>query len=208
MNAPARRQSPAARNHNLPRRRGPGRRHREFLAAVLPHQRELYAAAVRYTRDPAAAEDLVQETLLRALASWDRFEPGSNCRAWLYRILTNSFINTHRRKKRYHRFAHERGEDSVIAFYGPDKRRHLPPDEAVLETTLSDEVAAALEALSADYREVVELADLAGMPYKEIAAHLGIPIGTVMSRLFRARRQLEDALRDFAATSYGIRRAA
>lgn len=214
MNAPARRAHPA-RNENTPRRRpGAGRapagpdRDAEFCREVIPHRRELYAVALRYTKDPAAAEDLVQETLLRALANWDRFEPGSNCRAWLYRILTNSFINNHRRKKRHRRFTHECGDDGVVALYGVEKRRHRQPDEQILHEALSDEVATALASLSEDYRRVVELADLEGVRYKEIAARLQIPIGTVMSRLFRARRQLEEALGGFAAEHYGISRAA
>lgn len=215
MNAPARR-THSPRHENAPRRRrgGAGARAPEaggdtaFASEVLPYQRELYAAALRYTKEPAGAEDLVQETLLRALKSWDSFEPGSNCRAWLYRILTNSFINKHRRKKRHQRFAHERGDDGIIALYGAEKRRHRQPDEPMLHAALSDEVAAALASLSEDYRRVVELADLEGIRYKDIAERLEIPIGTVMSRLFRARRQLEEALREFAAERYGIRRAA
>lgn len=231
MNAPARRppvgpeterlrridrsRSHPSGHENTPRRRRGGagarasaKRDAEFAREVLPYQRELYAAALRYTKEPAGAEDLVQETLLRALANWDRFQLGSNCRAWLYRILTNSFINKHRRKKRHQRFAHERGDDGVIALYGAEKRRHHQPDEPMLHAALSDEVAAALDELSEDYRRVVELADLEGIRYKDIAKRLGIPIGTVMSRLFRARRQLEETLREFARECYGIRRAA
>lgn len=175
---------------------------------MLPHRRELFAAALRYTKEPAAADDLVQETMMRALAAWDSYEPGSNCRAWLYRILTNSFINTHRQRKRHRRFTHERGDDGVIALYGVQQRRHRSPDEAVINQALSDEVSAALASLSDDYRQVVQLADLEGIKYKEIAARLEIPIGTVMSRLFRARRQLEATLVAYAAETYGIARAA
>ncbi len=217
MNKPARRIHPSNDSssqvcHEQGRRRrkagAAGSPAANFEAEVIPHRRELYAAALRYTKSAAAAEDLVQETMLRALKAWASFEAGSNCRAWLYRILTNSFINIHRKRKRHHRFAHERGDDGIIAIYGVEKRRHLRPDEQLIDNALSDEVSAALENLSPDYREVVELADIEGIRYKEIAARVGIPIGTVMSRLFRARRQLEVILTEYAAESYGIARAA
>jgi RNA polymerase sigma-70 factor (ECF subfamily) len=174
----------------------------------MPHRRELFAAALRFTKEPASAEDLVQETLMRALSAWDSYQAGSNCRAWLYRILTNSFINIHRQRKRHRRFTHERGDDGVIALYGVERRRHRGPDDTVIHQALSDEVTAALDSLSDDYRKVVELADLEGIRYKDIAEKLDIPIGTVMSRLFRARRQLEAALGEYAAEAYGISRAA
>ena len=180
----------------------------DFETEVLPHQRELFATALRYTKSAAAAEDLVQETMMRALTAWGSFQPGSNCRAWLYRILTNSFINIHRKRKRYRHFAHERGDDGIIAFYGAEMRRDRRPDERVIDAALSDEVTAAMADLTPEYRKVVELADLEGIRYKDIASRLSIPIGTVMSRLFRARRQLEAGLAHYAADSYGIRRAA
>ena len=100
------------------------------------------------------------------------------------------------------------GDDGIIAIYGVERRRDPRPDERVIDKSLSDEVSAALDNLTPDYRQVVELADIEGIRYKEIAERLSIPIGTVMSRLFRARRQLEVGLTEFAAESYGIRRAA
>ena len=180
----------------------------DFERDVLPLADELFACALRYTRDAADADDLVQETLLRALGAWSRFIPGSNCRAWLLRILTNSFINNYRRRRRYRRFAHETGEDAVVALYGHDVERSANPSRDMLEHTLGDEVRAALDTLADDYRKVIELADLQGVRYRDIAESLGVPIGTVMSRLFRARRQLEELLRDYAANDYGISRAA
>jgi RNA polymerase sigma-70 factor (ECF subfamily) len=180
----------------------------EFAATVLPHRDELLAAALRYTRNLADAEDLVQDTLARALGAWSRFEPGSNCRAWLFRILTNGFISGYRRRRRYNRFAHETGEDAVTAFYGEGFDRVGNPEDHLLTTGLGDEVEAALAELGEDYLKVVLLADLRGTRYRDIATQLGVPIGTVMSRLFRARRQLEERLREFAAADYGIRRAA
>jgi len=178
-----------------------------FEQLVLPHRGELYACALRYTRNPGDAEDLVQEALMRAFAAWGRFIPGSNARAWVFRILTNSFINTCRRRKRQRRFATETPQDAMRALYGsvrPQLARD--PKEAMLADELSDDVVHALETLGDDYREVVMLADLGGIRYRDIADELGVPIGTVMSRLFRARRQLESQLSEFAAEDYGIRR--
>jgi RNA polymerase sigma-70 factor, ECF subfamily len=183
-------------------------RRSSFDAEVLPYQQELYANALRLTRQPADAADLVQETLMRAYVAWDRFEPGSNCRAWLLRILTNSFINNYRRRRRHRRFATERPEEAVAVFYGDEPKRAADPERELLADALGDEVSAALDTLGDDYRKVVELADLRGIRYRDIAAELDIPIGTVMSRLFRARRQLEARLEDYAAADYGIRRAA
>jgi len=180
----------------------------DFEQHVIPLAEELYASALRYTKNPGDAEDLVQETMLRALAAWKRFIPGSNCRAWLFRILTNSFINNYRRRRRHRKFAHETGDDCVVALYGNDLRRSVDPEKDMFGHTLSDEVTSALDSLGEDYRRVVELADLQGIRYREIAETLDVPIGTVMSRLFRARRQLEDLLRNYAAQDYGISRAA
>lgn len=179
-----------------------------FEQLVLPHRSELFACALRYTRNPGDAEDLVQEALMRAFAAWSRFIPGSNARAWVFRILTNSFINTCRRKKRHRRFATETPQDAVRALYGGDRPREASdPEATLLEPTLSDDVVRALDSLGDDYREVVILADLRGIRYRDIAGMLDVPIGTVMSRLFRARRQLEAQLEQFAAEDYGIRRS-
>jgi RNA polymerase sigma-70 factor (ECF subfamily) len=213
---PARERSRAAARSDESRASSPA----EFNAEVLPHRDELYASALRMTRHPQDAEDLVQETFIRAFTAWARFVPGSNCRAWLFRILTNSFINNYRRRRRHNRFQHENRrrrrhnrfqhenpEDAVAAIYGPAHRRSKTPQEELCETALGDEVSAALDTLGEDYRKVVELADLQGVRYRDIAEKLGVPIGTVMSRLFRARRQLESQLEEFAASDYGIRRA-
>ncbi|MGE5181903.1 MAG: sigma-70 family RNA polymerase sigma factor [Acidobacteriota bacterium] len=182
--------------------------HAEFSAACLPHQQELYAVAMRIARDPDTAKDLVQETLLRAMVAWDSFEPGSNLRAWLFRILTNAFINGYRKRRRHQRFAAERPGDALTALYGKDQDTTDDLDQALCADELSDEVKSALARLGPDYRDVVERADLRGEKYKDIADALDVPIGTVMSRLFRARRVLEAELSQFAARDYGIRRAA
>jgi RNA polymerase sigma-70 factor, ECF subfamily len=182
--------------------------HAGFEAACVPMSNELYAAALRLTRNSDDARDLVQETLLRAMGAWSRFAEGTNVRAWLYRILTNSFINIYRKRRRHQRFATERPGDTRSAIYGTtDDHVECPIDELTAEL-LSDEVTAALATLGPDYRDVVERADLAGERYKDIADALSVPIGTVMSRLFRARRQLEADLTDYAAKDWGFRKAA
>src|SRR6266545_745599 len=98
-----------------------GKPHNEFAAQCLPHQPELYGVAMRICRDPDTAKDLVQETLLRAMVAWASFEPGSNLRAWLFRILTNAFINGYRKRRRHQRFANERPGDALSALYGRDQ---------------------------------------------------------------------------------------
>jgi RNA polymerase sigma-70 factor, ECF subfamily len=182
--------------------------HQAFTVACIPHQAELYGVAMRICRDPDTAKDLVQETLMRAMCAWDSFEPGSNLRAWLFRILTNAFINGYRKRRRHQKFSNERPGDALIALYGRDQDRTDDLEEALCENQLSDEVQDALGHLGADYRDVVERADLKGEKYKDIADALHVPIGTVMSRLFRARRVLETELASFAARDYGIKRAA
>ena len=150
----------------------------------------------------------MQETLLRAMCAWASFQPGSNLRAWLFRILTNSFINGYRKRRRHQRFASERPGDALIALYGRDQDRTDDLQTELFGDELCDEVKTALGRLGPEYRDVVERADLNGEHYKDIADALDIPIGTVMSRLFRARRVLEAELAGFAARDYGIKRAA
>jgi RNA polymerase sigma-70 factor (ECF subfamily) len=182
--------------------------HAEFELACLPHQAELFGVAMRICRDPDTAKDLVQETLLRAMVAWASFQPGSNLRAWLFRILTNSFINGYRKSRRHQKFSTERPGDALIALYGRDQDRTDDLEAELCDNELSDEVQEALGHLGSDYRDVVERADLRGEKYKDIADALHVPIGTVMSRLFRARRVLETELAGFAARDYGIKRAA
>lgn len=185
--------------------RGP---HAAFEGACLPHQAELYAVAMRIARNPDAAKDLVQETLMRAMVAWHTFEPGSNVRAWLFRILTNAFINGYRKRRRHQRLTTERPNDTLRALYGRDQDRTDDLDEAMVADQLCDEVVAALDRLGPEYRDVVERADLRGEKYRDIADALHVPIGTVMSRLFRARRVLEGELAEVAARDYNLRRAA
>ena len=182
--------------------------HAAFELACIPHQQELFGVAMRICRDPDTAKDLVQETLLRAMVAWDSFQPGSNLRAWLFRILTNAFINGYRKRRRHQRFATERPGDALTALYGKDQDRTDDLEEELVVDELCDEVKTALDRLGPEYRDVVERADLKGEKYKDIADALHVPIGTVMSRLFRARRVLEGELAGFAAKDYGIKRAA
>jgi RNA polymerase sigma-70 factor, ECF subfamily len=182
--------------------------HAEFATACVPHQAELFGVAMRICRDPDMAKDLVQETLLRAMVAWSSFEPGSNVRAWLFRILTNSFINGYRKRRRHQRFATERPGDALTALYGRDQDHTDDVEDVLFGDQLSDEVQGALGKLGADYRDVVERADLKGQKYKDIADDLEVPIGTVMSRLFRARRVLEAELSPYAARDYGIHKRA
>jgi RNA polymerase sigma-70 factor (ECF subfamily) len=166
-----------------------------FEREVLPLLPSLYSAALRMTRNPADAEDLVQETYLRAYRGFSGFEEGTNLRAWMYRILTNTFINSYRKKQREPVTVQE---DDLDEWYLYDKLGESgvePSAEAEVIRSMPDEdVQKALEALPEGFRLAVLLADVEGFSYKEIAEILGIPIGTVMSRLHRGRRALEKAL--------------
>ncbi len=181
----------------------------DFEQHALPHLGDLYGAAMRLTRNDQDAQDLVQDTYLRAYAAWSTFIAGSNCRAWLLRILTNGFINNYRRGKSHQKFAQRPGDEPVAAFFGEETReRAADPEGAMTSRLLGDEVSGALDQLPDDYRIVVLLADVEGMKYRDVAQIVGCPVGTVMSRLFRARRMLESRLAPYAATQYNIRRAA
>ena len=168
----------------------------EFERELAPHVDTLYGVALRMTRSPADAEDLVQDTVLKAYRFYDRFEAGTNLRAWLLRILTNTFIH------RYRRNAVERGalEGEAGATVGEGvmsraaMRGLLEPVDDAQRFLLRREIEAALDELSDEHRLVVVLSDLEEMSYREIAEVAGVPIGTVMSRLHRARAQLKQRL--------------
>ena len=171
-----------------------------FELEAMPHVNALYGAAMRFTRSPSDASDLVQETLLKAFKAFDQFEPGTNCKAWLFRILTNTFINKYRRrvKERDILEGSERTAAEHQLVHLPSKRATLDPEGALADRTLGDDVQAALEKVPVDFRTVVMLSDVEGFSYKEIADIVDIPVGTVMSRLFRGRRILQDQLFDYA----------
>lgn len=166
----------------------------EFEDVALVHLDLLYRAALRLTRNRAEAEDLVQETWLRALRHFDQFDPGSNCRAWLLTILRNAFLNRLRREGR------EILESDMAAIEAGAARpeetsvAYSSPEENFLQTVLHGDVDRALKTLPLPFRFVVTLADLEGLTYKEVAQVLGCPIGTVMSRLSRARQLLRKEL--------------
>jgi RNA polymerase sigma-70 factor (ECF subfamily) len=176
-------------------------RRTEFEDTALVHLDALYGAACRLTRNSRDAEDLVQETVLRAYRFWETFEKDSNCKAWLLRILTNTFINEYQRKKRSRQVldaatAEQSATDGVLVHEAAHSQRS--PEAMLVERSVSDDVQRALDGLPDDFRIAVVLCDIEGMSYKEIADAMGTPVGTVMSRLFRGRRLLQASLKDFA----------
>ena len=173
----------------------------DFADAAMPLMDQLYSAALRMTRNPADAEDLVQETYLKAYRGYERFEEGTNLKAWMYRILTNSYINRYRAKQR-------RPDESDIAdvedmylyrrLSGENSEIGASAEDAFLNSVTDEAVKAAIEAIPENFRIAVLLADVEGFAYKEIAQILDVPIGTVMSRIHRGRKALEKQLHDYA----------
>lgn len=185
------------------------KRRSEFEHTALPHMNALYGAAYRLTRNPRDAEDLVQDAMLRAYRFWDSFQKDSNCKAWLFRILSNTFINHYQKKKRTREvldaaIAEQSVTDGVLVQERSASQRD--PEGQLIDRMLSDDVMRALETLPKDFRMAVVLCDIEGFSYKEIAEIMECPVGTVMSRLHRGRRLLAQHLRDFAVEQGIIKR--
>lgn len=170
----------------------------EFEREALPHMDLLYNYGLRMTGNPADADDLVQETYLKAFRFWDKYEKGTNIKAWLFRIMKNSYINRYRKESKEPDTV---DYDEVKNFYNTIKHESADTndlEERIYGNLLADEVAKGLESLPDDFRTVVILCDIEGLTYEEIAEFVEIPIGTVRSRLHRGRKMLRGKLFDYA----------
>lgn len=172
-----------------------------FQREAMPLLDPLYAAALRMTRNPADAEDLVQEAMLRAYRAFDRFEPGTNLKAWLFRILTNAYINTYRKKQRE---PMKVSQDEVEDFdLYRELKNHDPeftstPETIVLDNLVDSDIIEAIDELPEQFRLAVVLSDVEGFTYAEMADIMDVPMGTVMSRLHRGRKALQKRLWEIA----------
>jgi RNA polymerase sigma-70 factor (ECF subfamily) len=166
-----------------------------FEREALVHLDALYRVALRLTGNPADADDLVQETVLKAYRAWDQYERGTNAKGWLLTILRNSFINEYRRRARH---PENVDLDTIEPFAVFGDIQEEDPQGAFFDKIVDDEVLRAIDALPEVFRETVVLSDVEGMSYQEIARILDVPVGTVKSRLFRARQMLQGKLYDYA----------
>jgi RNA polymerase sigma-70 factor, ECF subfamily len=171
-----------------------------FADLTMEFMPQLYSAALRMTRNPADAEDLVQETYLKAYRGFASFTEGTNLKAWLYRILTNTYINSYRAAARRPQISDVEDVEDLYLYrrLASDGRDGRSAEDEALDSFTDDEVKAAIESLPETFRMAVLLADVEGFSYKEIAEITGVPIGTVMSRIHRGRRALQKALAQFA----------
>ncbi|MCA9693288.1 MAG: sigma-70 family RNA polymerase sigma factor [Myxococcales bacterium] len=174
-----------------------------FESTALPHLDALYRMAMRLCRDPSEAEDLVQDTMVRAFRFWSGFKPGTSIRAWLFTILRNTYINRYHRKNRRRDANHdlERQAASLETGLGPVACPPPLPDQVVARRVTRDRIEEALASLPPDYKLAVTLADIEGLSYREIADIMECPIGTVMSRIYRGRKRLHGLLHDHAVAA-------
>ncbi len=181
-------------------------RRREFERLAEGLEGPLYAAALRLARNPRDAEDLVQETWYRAFRSFDQFRPGTSFRAWVFRIEANAFLNRERRRKLEPRLTDFETEEPPERAASTEEEAGAEGLDRLFDRHVGDEVKRAVDALPGEFRAVLVLVALGGLSYEETAAALGCPVGTVMSRLFRARRLLRTALSRFARENGLLRR--
>ncbi len=170
----------------------------EFRKEALPHMDALYNYALQLTQDSDDAADLLQETYVKAYRFWDKFEKGTNCKAWLFRIMKNSFINFYRKNIKS---PEKLDYDEIEEIYETIKSNEENPhnlDREIYDNVLDDDVMSALKSLPEEFRTVLIMCDIEGMTYEEIADFLDIPIGTVRSRIHRARKVLATKLYDYA----------
>jgi RNA polymerase sigma-70 factor, ECF subfamily len=172
-----------------------------FETGELPYRDQLYKTALRLTRNSEDAEDLLQETFMKAYRHYGSFQPGTNLKAWLFKILKNTFINEYRRRKQVPpQVEFGELEETFESALLPQQSGARTPEDEIMDASLDTEVRRAITTLPHNYKVVVLLADIEGYAYKEIAEILAIPVGTVMSRLYRGRRLLEKSL-----LSFGVR---
>ena len=172
-----------------------------FTEGTLPLLDSLYASALRMTRNPADAEDLVQETMLRAYRSFDRFEPGTNLKAWMFRIMTHAYINTYRKKQREpKKVSADEIEDFDLyqELKNHDDQFSQTPERIVLDALVDTDIIDAIDDLPEQFRLAVVLSDVEGFSYAEMAEIMDVPLGTVMSRLHRGRKALQKRLWELA----------
>lgn len=184
--------------------------HARFAEEAMPHADALFGAAMRMTRSRRDAEDLVQDTLMKAFQHFDKYQAGTNCKAWLFRILTNTFINRYRKKQRERVFLvdEDRGRPLAERIESrPASELETRPESAEenIERLFGDEIGQALQNVPVDFRMAVIFADVYDFSYKECAEILDVPIGTVMSRLYRGRRLLRAQLAEYAIETGAVR---
>lgn len=184
--------------------------HARFAAEAMPHADALFGAAMRMTKSRRDAEDLVQDTLMKAFQHFDKYQAGTNCKAWLFKILTNTFINRYRKKQRERVFLADEDRGRPLAERiesRPVSELETRPETADenIQRLFGDEIGAALARVPVDFRMAVIFADVYDFSYKECAEILDVPIGTVMSRLYRGRRLLRAQLAEYALETGAVR---